>query len=171
MPAQPSPLSSADRFAAIAAILSGSPEERDRARWQTLVLDVVQHLGEIVPMRRQYPALLDGVSLEQLRSLVRSADPDPVLLGAFVQWRADVVFLEVTNGKRLRTLATALEYIRELQSRGRTDAPLARHAEAIKQHLAFVWHLPPPTAQDSARTWADRHCRRTDLLPDSWRTL
>lgn len=168
MPAQPN---NADRFAQITQILTGTPEERDKARWQALVLDVVRTLEHLTPYSRPYPALLDGVTAEELRRVLHSEEPDPVLLGAFVQWRADVVWLEVQNAKRLRTLATALEFISELKARGRTEEALERHALRIRTHLVTVWGLEPPGPGVSARSWSDKHARRMDLLPESWRAI
>jgi hypothetical protein len=168
MPAQPS---NAERFATISLILTGSPEERDKARWQALVLDVLRTLEHLRPYDRPFPALLDGVTLDELRRVLRSETPDPVLLGAFAQWRADVVQLEVANAKRLRTLATALEFIAELKARGRTDEALDRHALRIRTHLATVWNLEAPGPKDSPRLWSLRHARRMDLLPEGWREI
>ncbi len=166
MPAQPD---NAARFAQIQAILTGSPEERDKARWNALVVDVVRHLDHLVPATRPFPALLDGVTLEELKAAVRGESPDPVLLGAYAQWRADVVHLEVTNAKRLRTLASALEFLSELKQRGRDEEQIDRFALRLRSHLATHWNLAPP--DDSPRTWSDLHARRLDLLPASWRAL
>lgn len=168
MPAQ---LDSAARFLQITQILTGSPEERDRARWQALVVDVVRNLEHLVPLHRPYPALLDGVTLDELKAAVRGEQPDAVLLGAYAQWRADVVHLELHNAKRLRTLGTALEFLAQLKQRGRADEAIDRFTLRIRSHLATHWNLAPPEPHESARTWSDLHARRPDLLPASWRSL
>lgn len=157
--------------AKISALLSGDPEARARARWQYLVLEVTKRLERFVPSRHPFPAVLDGVSLEQIAEASEEGG-DRTILAAFAAWRADVRHLEVTNEKRLRALAGALETIADLRARGWGDPEdLARQEQRIRTHLIDVWRHEPPEPGEKPRTWAAKHAIDHELLPPAWRNL
>jgi hypothetical protein len=157
--------------ARIGQLFTGDPEVRDRARWQVYVVEIVRRLERYVPTSRPFPAVLDGVTLEQIQA-AQAEDGDRTILAAFAAWRADVRHMEVTNEKRLLGLANALGWTRELRERGIVERELAdRYEQRLCTHLTDVWKLEPPSLEDSPRAWAAEHSRRYDLLPSSWRIL
>lgn len=157
--------------AKIGAMLSGDPEARARARWHYLVLEVTKRLERFVPAHHPFPAVLDGVTLEQIVE-ASGEGGDRTILAAFAAWRADVRHLEVTNEKRLRALAGALETLADLRARGWGDPEeVARQEQRIRAHLTDVWRRDPPAPGERPRTWAAKHAVDHSLLPPSWRNL
>lgn len=172
MQGPPAPSDAKDLWPArIGELFAGEPEARDRARWQVYVVEVVRRLERYVPTSHPFPAILDGVTLEQIHA-AQAEDGDRTILAAFAAWRADVRHLEVTNEKRLLQLANALGWTRELRERGIVDRELAdRYEMRLCRHLTDVWKLEPPGLEQRPRMWAAEHSRRYDLLPPTWRSL
>jgi len=143
------------------------------ARYRVYVTDVVQYLGLYRPGQLEFPACLDGVSVEAVLAASRAETPtdeQKLILAAFGQWRHDVIRLEVRNDKHLSTLANALAQTAKRPPS--IDWPEAQqHRTQLERHLRTVWRLEPPAVGENLREWAAQHARRPDLLPLSWRQL
>src|SRR3982750_2106924 len=88
---------------AILAMLRGDPEERKRAQWAALRA-VMSDLSRLVPRTLPSPAVLSGVTLEQLEAalrLMRDGEERSTLAEAFDAFRRAVAQLEVDNALRL----------------------------------------------------------------------
>ena len=171
MPSQP-PAATDQRtidWAAINAVVSGDPS----ARYQLFVVEVVKYLSLYVPATLQFPAVLDGIALEQIQAAARAEEPgdeQKLWLAAFRQYRLEVVRGEQRNEKRLFALGEALSHIRRVAP-GPRMAEAQQHRSLLERFLRERWSLMPPAPQDLPRVWAAQHAKRHDLLPRAWREL
>lgn len=169
----PAAVTSAARASAIVALLKGTAEAKETAEWDAL-RDVVQSLDTVRPRSLAFPAMLQGVSVSQLReALVLEAEERPPYAHIFSAFRAEVWRLEARNASRLGVLVGALRRIAHLRERGFDAATLHGFEQALRGHLKRAWSLELPKLESETewREWPLAATRRYDLLPRAWREL
>lgn len=155
--------------AIINRVVAGDPE----ARYQLYVRDVVKQLSWYRPAQLEFPAVLAGVTVEQLKAAAALedaiSDDGKLTLAAFCQFRRDVIAGEVRTEKQLLALGWALE---EIRRGGRAQDPQVKADYwQVVRHLKARFQLEPPTPAEPVRIWARQKARRYDLLPGAYREL